>query len=39
MAIYSEIYLVYCKLIAENKFNIKTISAAGAILGEIINKF
>ena len=35
---YPEIYPVYCKLIVKDKFNIKAMSAAGATLGEIINK-
>ena len=35
---YLEIYLVYRKLIVENKFDIKAMSVADVILGEIINK-
>ena len=37
--IYPKIYLIYYKLIVENKFNIKIILAAGVISDEIINKF
>ena len=35
---YSETYSVYCKLIIDNKLDIKTILVAGVISGDIVNK-
>ena len=39
VAMYPETHPVHRKLTVEDKLDIKTMSAAGAILGEIINKF
>ena len=39
VAMYPEIYPVHRKLIVEDKFDIKVMSATGMTSGEIINKF
>ena len=38
MITYPETHLVYCKLIVEDKFDIKVMSVVDIILGKIINK-